>query len=132
DVVHAERRGDVALRDRLVLSETDAKAERRLQLAPAVLLQLVVELEAENIAVPGERPVVVAHVHRDDAVRGVVVDRHDTPPVGCPDVFLYYVAFYVNTRVDRSLSPSLGGAGSRPARRARRRAVRRASTPARS
>ena len=42
-------------------------------------------------------------------------------------MFLYCVAFYVNTRLDRSLSPSLGGAGPRAPRRARWCAVRRAA-----
>ena len=61
------------------------------------------------------------------SVSGVVADRHEAPSVGCPDMFLYYVAFYVNARSNKYLSPSLGGSGPGAARRARRRAIRRAT-----
>src|SRR5262245_40994860 len=119
DVDHAERRSRAARLDLLGLAEPDRHVLRwGGHLAPAVLFELVDELEAEHVRVPLDRPLEVGHADGDREVPVVVegcVRRHrgDLRFLGhrsssrCHVMFLYYEYFYVNSR--RTLPQPLVG-----------------------
>src|SRR6266511_3528055 len=75
DVLDAEGRHRAAMLQLLDLAEPDRDpAPRSLDLAPAVLLEAVLELEAERLPVPLDRGLEVGHVDGDDELP-VVIDR---------------------------------------------------------
>ena len=78
DVLDAEGRHGAAVLELLALAEADEdSAPRRAQLAPAVLVELVDDLEAERLAVPLDGPVEVRDVHGDHELPVVLERRRE-------------------------------------------------------